>query len=131
MRHRIGTLVRLGALGLAIAGLATGLVIIGNDAGAADVLATTVVSDELERSAMTFTGPIAGNLSRLGEVAFERTEDSEYFVADGETLSEIAHRFDMTYEQLAAYNEITDPNALVPGQRILVPSIDAIVDLGG
>jgi len=131
MRHRIGTLVRLGALGLAIAGLATGLVIIGNDAGAADVLATTVVSDELERSAMTFTGPMAGDLSGLGEVAFERTEDSEYIVADGETLSEIAHYFDMTYEQLAAYNEITDPNALVPGQRILVPSIDAIVDLGG
>ena len=131
MRDRIGTVVRIGALGLVIAGLATGLVIIGNDAATVQVLATTVVSDDLERAGMTLTGPIAGDLSGLGEVAFERTEDSEYIVAEGETLSEIANRFDLSYEQLAIYNELADPDTLSPGQRILVPSIDAIADLGG
>lgn len=131
VRRRVGTVIRIGALGLVIAGLATGLVIIGNDSGAAEALATTVVSDDLERSAMTFTGPMVGDLSGLGEVAFERTEDSEYIVAEGETLSEIANRFDLSYEQLATYNELADPDTLSPGQRILVPSIDAIVDLSG
>ena len=131
MRRRVGTVMRIGALGLVIAGLATGLVIIGNDSEAAEALATTVVSDDLERSAMPFTGPTAGDLSGLGEVAFERTEDSEYIVTEGETLSEIANQFDLSYEQLATYNELADPDALSPGQRILVPSIDAIVDLSG
>ena len=131
MRRKIGIVVRIGALGLVVAGLATGLVIIGNDAGAAEALATTVVSEDLERSVMTFTGPMAGDLSGLGEVAFERTEDSEYIVAEGETLSEIASRFDLSYEILASYNELADPDTLLPGQRILVPSIDAIADLSG
>ncbi|MCK4516843.1 MAG: LysM peptidoglycan-binding domain-containing protein, partial [Spirochaetaceae bacterium] len=51
--------------------------------------------------------------------------------AEGETLSEIANRFDLSYEILASYNELADPDTLLPGQRILVPSIDAIADLGG
>ncbi len=130
-RRLIGTVVRIGALGLAIAGLATGLVIITNDAAAAKVLGTTVVSDDIERAGMTFTGPMAGDFSGLGEVAFERTEDSEYIVAEGETLSEIANRYDLSFELLASYNELADPNTLVPGQRILVPSTDAIADLSG
>ena len=131
MRRKIGTVIRIGALGLVVAGLATGLVIIGNDAAAAQALATTVVSDDLERAGMTLTGPIASDLSGLGEVAFERTEDSEYIVVEGETLSEIADRFDLSYEILASYNELADPDTLSPGQRILVPSIDAIADLSG
>lgn len=122
-------MVRIGSLGLVIAGLATGLVIITNDAAAAQALATTVVSDDMERAGMTLIGPIAGDFSGLGEVAFERSEESEYIVAEGETLSGIAYRFDLSLELLASYNEIASPDTLVPGQRILIPSIDTIADL--
>lgn len=131
MRRKIGTVVRIGALGLVIAGLGAGLVIIGNDAATTQALATTVVPEDVARAGMTFTGPIAGDLSGLGEVGFERTEDSEYIVAEGETLSEIAGLFDLSYEILASYNELADPDTLSPGQRILVPSIDTIADLDG
>lgn len=124
-------MVRIGALGLVIAGLATGLVIITNDAAAAQALATTVVSDDMERAGMTLIGPIAGDFLGLGEVAFERSEESEYIVAEGETLSGIAYRFDLSLELLASYNEIASPDTLVPGQRILIPSIDTIADLSG
>ncbi len=130
-RRLVGTVVRIGALGLVIAGLVTGLVIMANDTSAAQTLATSVVPEDAERAGRTLTGPMAGDFSGLGEVAFERTEDSEYIVAEGETLSEIANRFDLSYELLASYNELADPDTLAPGQRILVPSIDAVADLSG
>ena len=130
-RRRMGSIVRVSALGLAIAALVIGLVIVGTDASAVEALATSVVPDDMERAEMAFAGPMAVDPPPLGEVFFERTEDSEYIVADGETLSEIAHRFDLSYEMLAGYNELANPDTLVPGQRILVPSVDTIADLSG
>ncbi|MFW5686387.1 MAG: LysM peptidoglycan-binding domain-containing protein [Spirochaetota bacterium] len=56
-----------------------------------------------------------------GLVEFELTEDLEYIVADGETLSEIARRFDLSYGELADYNGIEDANTIVAGEVIVVP----------
>jgi len=58
---------------------------------------------------------------RAGLVEFERTDDIEYLVAEGETLSEIARRFEIEYETLAAFNDLTNPNAIAAGQVIVVP----------
>jgi len=54
-------------------------------------------------------------------VEFERTDDIEYIVAEGETLSEIARRFEIDYETLAGFNDLTNPNAIAAGQVIVVP----------
>jgi LysM domain len=123
--------VRVSMLGLVIAALVVGLVMVGTDPSAVEALATTVVPDEMERAQMAFTGPMTVDPTELGEVFFERTEDSEYVVADGETLSEIANRFDLSYGILAGYNELANPDTLQPGQRILIPSVDTIADLSG
>jgi nucleoid-associated protein YgaU len=66
------------------------------------------------------SGPTVPPL-RSGLVDFELTEDVEYIVSEGETLSEIARRFEIGYQELADYNALTDPNTIVAGQVIVVP----------
>lgn len=58
-----------------------------------------------------------------GRVEFEQTEDVEYFVEEGETLSSIARRYRIDYRVLAEYNGLADPNAISVGQRITIPGI--------
>jgi nucleoid-associated protein YgaU len=64
---------------------------------------------------------------RTGLVEFERTEDVEYIVAEGETLSEIAQRHRIEYETLARYNDLRDPNTIVAGQVIVVPGTTSLL----
>jgi hypothetical protein len=58
---------------------------------------------------------------RSGLVEFERTDDVEYIVAEGETLSEIASRFEIDYETLARYNDLSDPHSISADQLIVIP----------
>lgn len=44
-----------------------------------------------------------------------------YEIQPGETLTEIARRYNLTVEELAALNGISDPNSIHVGQRIRVP----------
>lgn len=44
-----------------------------------------------------------------------------YTVAKGDTLSGIAKKFGTTYQKLAAYNGIKNPNLIHPGQKIRIP----------
>lgn len=46
-----------------------------------------------------------------------------YTVQPGDTLSDIAERFNTTLDELVAANGLTDPNALQPGQTLLIPSL--------
>ena len=39
----------------------------------------------------------------------------------GDTLSGIAKKFGTTYQKLAAYNGIKNPNLIHPGQKIRIP----------
>lgn len=44
-----------------------------------------------------------------------------YTVRSGDTLSGIAARYGTTYQALASYNGIPDPNRIYPGQKITIP----------
>ncbi len=44
-----------------------------------------------------------------------------YRIRRGETLTEIAARYNLTVEELAALNEIDNPNSVQVGQEIRVP----------
>lgn len=46
-----------------------------------------------------------------------------YTVQPGDNLSTIAERFNTTVEELVAANGLTDPDALQPGQTLLIPSL--------
>lgn len=51
----------------------------------------------------------------------EPTDVIVYTVKPGDNLSEIAARYGTTYETLASYNNIENPNLIYPGQKIRIP----------
>lgn len=53
------------------------------------------------------------------------TGDIVYTVVKGDTLSGIAARYGMTYQALAAYNGIANPNRINVGQKIKIPDSSA------
>jgi LysM repeat protein len=56
----------------------------------------------------------------------DRTTDIEYHIRPGETLSEIAYTYNIPYETLAYYNNITNVNRIRVGTIIRIPSLDNI-----
>jgi LysM repeat protein len=49
------------------------------------------------------------------------THFNEHIVKYGETIGSIAQLYRMSVNQLATYNEKTEKEALIPGQKILIP----------
>lgn len=50
-----------------------------------------------------------------------RTETVEYYVQSGDTLKDIGRRFGTSWEQIAAANQIENPNLISVGQRLVIP----------
>lgn len=48
--------------------------------------------------------------------------DTEYKISSGDTLSSIAAKYGLTYQELAEYNNISDPNYIEVGKTINIPS---------
>jgi lysozyme len=48
-------------------------------------------------------------------------QNNTYTVKSGDTLSSIASKYGTTYQVLAAYNNIANPNLIYPGQVIKIP----------
>lgn len=48
--------------------------------------------------------------------------ETTYTVQPGDTLFSIARRYGLTFEEVAAYNGITNPNLIQPGQVIRIPA---------
>lgn len=48
--------------------------------------------------------------------------ETTYTVQAGDTLFSIARRYGLTFEEVAAYNGITNPNLIQPGQVIRIPA---------
>ena len=92
-------------------------------------VALVVLVPRLEAEAEAAVGPGASLLASAtglpslgsGLVEFERTEDVDYIVVEGETLSEIARKFRIDYETLARFNGLRDPNSIIAGQQIVIP----------
>ena len=68
-------------------------------------------------------------VSAAGVVRLELTEDVDHFVAEGETLSGIATEYGVGADELAGYNDLDDPDTIVPGQRIVIPGPESRRDL--
>lgn len=49
------------------------------------------------------------------------TGDEVYIVKKGDTLSGIARKYNTTYQELAKYNNISNPNLIRVGQKIKIP----------
>ena len=47
---------------------------------------------------------------------------SVYIVRKGDTLSKIAEMYNTTYQELAKYNNIENPNLIYPGEEIKIPN---------
>lgn len=62
----------------------------------------------------------AGSTSTVTPAA-AATGDTVYVVKSGDTLSRIAAKYGTTYQKLAAYNGITNPNVISVGQKIKIP----------
>lgn len=53
------------------------------------------------------------------------TSETVYTVVRGDTLSGIAAKYGTTYQKLAQYNGITNPNIISVGQKIRIPGTAA------
>lgn len=60
--------------------------------------------------------------SSNGTAAGASSGDIIYTVVKGDTLSAIAKKYNTTYQKLAEYNGITNPNVISVGQKIKIPS---------
>ena len=52
--------------------------------------------------------------------------DEQYTVQKGDTLGKIAASHGLSYQELADYNGIADPNKIDVGQKILIPDVETI-----
>ncbi len=72
-----------------------------------------------------YPGIISGSVSPEKPTKSTQPNDEEqrYTVKEGDTLSEIAQRYQKSYTELAAYNGITDPDLIYVGQVIRIPAV--------
>ena len=63
------------------------------------------------------------SLSKLTKPVTSRSKERAYHeVRQGDTLSRIAQKYDITVEQLCRFNKITPKTVIRPGQRLLISS---------
>jgi hypothetical protein len=74
-----------------------------------------------------YTAP--GNPIGAGTQVEDRAVDMEYHIRPGETLSEIAYTYRISYEALAYYNKITNANRIRVGTVIRIPSLENVKTL--
>ncbi len=73
----------------------------------------------------TIKGYNRRNWSKHGKLPYIKyltTTDTVYTIKKGDTLSGIAKKYDTTYQKLAQYNGIANPNLLRVGQKIKIPA---------
>lgn len=73
------------------------------------------ISEEYEKE-------IVVNLEDLGEIDEEdnRASITVYFVQEGDTLWEIAKRYNTTVKEILEANDIEDPDMIMPGDQIII-----------
>ncbi|MDR3139712.1 MAG: LysM peptidoglycan-binding domain-containing protein [Treponema sp.] len=78
-------------------------------------------SEEKNWASLSSFGDWEGETGAGAQVV-DRTRDIEYHIRPGETLSEIAYSYNIPYDLLAFYNNISNPNRIWVGMAILIPS---------
>lgn len=78
-------------------------------------------------SAYTFLGfiynpAVSGSTAVSNNVTTNSSGEKVYTVKRGDTLSAIAAKYGTTYQELAKYNNISNPNRISVGQQIKIPS---------
>ena len=58
-----------------------------------------------------------------GYVQLDRSMDRVYQVRDGDTLAEIAYVHGLDFSTLAAFNRLANPDQLIAGQTLVIPSL--------
>lgn len=82
--------------------------------------ATTCPGDYL-RSKMQYIADRANEINSETPTPEPSGDDTLYTVVSGDTLSGIASRYGTTYQELAKYNGIANPDLIFPGQVIRIP----------
>ena len=85
----------------------------GDDGDGAGATAAETTLPQLEAAATTVPPTTVATTTTL--------LDAYYEVQPGDSLSAIAGQFDVRLEDLVAINEITDPNLIQAGDRLLIP----------
>lgn len=90
------------------------------------VTGTQNVSDTPEETKPQESNPEETTAPTEPDETTAPTESSEakHIVAHGESLSQIADYYGMTYQRIAAYNGIENPGLIQTGQEILIPPAD-------
>ena len=80
-------------------------------------------SVDLDESFKDYPSIIKANkLNNYGDNITESDGNINYVVKKGDTLSKIAAKYNTTYQVLAKYNNISNPNKIYPGEIIKIPS---------
>lgn len=81
-----------------------------------------VTTNQLGNPARIVRGQVLTLPPTGGPAAFPRT----YLVDVGDTLRNIGTRYGVTWEQIAAYNNIPNPNLIFAGDVIAIPPVDYV-----
>ena len=57
----------------------------------------------------------------IKQITLKKDISSKYIVKEGDTLWEIANKFDITIDRLLEYNQISNPDLIIVGQTIYIP----------
>ncbi|WP_144053651.1 peptidoglycan DD-metalloendopeptidase family protein [Baaleninema simplex] len=87
-----------------------------SDRLSSDTLAAVELSEELETAN---SQPL-----ETAEIEIEPAETTSYQIAEGETLVEVASTHGVTVEDLARANHLDDPDRIVAGQEIAIPTVN-------
>ncbi|MBW7883827.1 MAG: peptidoglycan DD-metalloendopeptidase family protein [Caldilineaceae bacterium] len=68
-------------------------------------------------------------VARGPSVLYAQSEGSTYTVVSGDTLGEIAARFEVPLDALVSVNGIADPNQIRVGQQLIIPNADGSLPL--
>nr|WP_233516775.1 bifunctional 2',3'-cyclic-nucleotide 2'-phosphodiesterase/3'-nucleotidase [Paenibacillus curdlanolyticus] len=74
------------------------------------------------KSASTGGSHAGAKPAPVGSTPASIAKNTVYIVKSGDTLSQIAAHYGTTWQKLAAYNELRNPNLIYPGQQIRIPA---------